>query len=669
MKNIIAMIACAGLVVTASAADWGVTLNPDRTVTLGREGGVAIPNTYPTAHSLALGDLEGRYYADAQLTRNGDVATVVYTDPKLPTLTIEYRIDGDKVMAQAWVEDPSGLGVDRFAVINSKGASVLPADGDNRNMTMPFDNDKFRGYCANPWQQGLDCTSYECATFYDAASRQGVVVGSVEHDTWKTGILSQCGDNGQLASLEIFGGIVDYETNDVIPDEGPILTRHGAVKGAKVKSPLVMIGAYADWRDALEAYGAANAERAPKRPWSGGTIFAWQSWGGMADHLNYEGAIDVSNFFRSELPAFKSEQGKTYMVLDAFWDNMTEEQLKDFADTARANGQIPGIYWTPFSFWGGYDGLGWKLPSDSSLCYRDVVITAHGVPRKIGGAISLDPTHPATEQLIKWQFAKFRQWGYEYVKLDFLNSGSLEADRFYRPEITTGMQAYNYGMGIVDRVAGSDFFVDLSIAPVFPSQYGNARRIACDAWNAIDHTQYMLNSLSGSWWLDQVYAYNDPDHLVLREVSEGENRMRFTTGAMTGTVLLGDNFSLKGSYLGNQDVRDRALSIATNQAVLDVARLGRSFRPLYGGMNTAFKHYDQPYSVDDAYYLVDGDNAYLAVYNFTDRPTTRTIPLADLGLSRCSSATELWSGSTLTPGSTLTLTIPPTDVALIRLKQ
>lgn len=656
-----AIIACG-----AYALPWTVTLNADHTITLAN-GAVKIPCTQPSAHCLAYGDVEGRGYSHVDIQNQGGEVRVIYSDDSLPELTQVFRLDGNVLMAEAWIDDPSGMGVDRFTVIDCQNATLLPAEGVNRNLTMPFDNDKFRGYNANLWNPGEKFTSYECASFYDASSRKGVVIGSVEHDTWKTGIVSDCGDNGELASLEVFGGIVDYETNDVIPNEGPILTRHGAVKGEKVKSPLIMIGVYDDWRDGLEAYGDANAIRAPKRSWDGGTIFAWQSWGGMAEHLNYEGAVDVSDFFSQQLPNFRNEQGKQWMVLDSFWDNMSESQLRQFVDTCHANNQIAGIYWTPFSFWGGYEGLDWTLPSDSTVTYRDVVITANGVPRKIGGAISMDPTHPAVKKLIEYQIGKFRDWGYEYVKLDFLNSGSVEADSFYDPNVTTGMQAYNRGMAIVDSVAGRDFFVDLSIAPVFPSQYGNARRISCDAWNTIDNTQYMLNSLSGSWWLDKVYAYNDPDHLVLREVTPGENRMRLTTGAMTGTVLLGDNFSLRGSYVGDQDCRDRALALATNQAVMDVARLGRSFRPVYGTMPINFTHFGADYKVDDIYYLQDGSITYIAIFNFSDSAAQRELPLADIGISKPYAGTELWTGTFLPSSPTLSVSIPAHDVALIKL--
>ena len=40
--------------------------------------------------------------------------------------------------------------------------------------------------------------------------------------------------------------------------------------------------------------------------------------------------------------------------------------------------------------------------------------------------------------------------GFEYVKMDFMTHGAMEADKWYNPEIQTGIQGYNYGMQLLD---------------------------------------------------------------------------------------------------------------------------------------------------------------------------------------------------------------------------
>ena len=73
--------------------------------------------------------------------------------------------------------------------------------------------------------------------------------------------------------------------------------------------------------------------------------------------------------------------------------------------------------------------------------------------------------------------------------MDFMTHGAMEADKWYNPEITTGIQGYNYGMKLLNQYFG-DMYINLSISPVFPAQYAQSRRIACDAWNQIKDTEY-----------------------------------------------------------------------------------------------------------------------------------------------------------------------------------
>lgn len=47
-----------------------------------------------------------------------------------------------------------------------------------------------------------------------------------------------------------------------------------------------------------------------------------------------------------------------------------------------------------------------------------------------------------------------------------MTHGAMEADKWYNPEIQTGIQGYNYGMQLLDKYFG-DMYINLSISPVF----------------------------------------------------------------------------------------------------------------------------------------------------------------------------------------------------------
>ena len=102
-----------------------------------------------------------------------------------------------------------------------------------------------------------------------------------------------------------------------------------------------------------------------------------------------------------------------------------------------------------------------------------------------------------------------------------------------------------------------------------------------------------MNAISGGWWTDLLYQYNDPDHLVMvgsggwgspKNCTLGENRARFTSGAVTGMMMVADNFALNDDS-GNGDAalsRARAQEIMMNKDINEMADLGRSFMPVYG---------------------------------------------------------------------------------------
>ena len=84
-----------------------------------------------------------------------------------------------------------------------------------------------------------------------------------------------------------------------------------------------------DWREGLEAYGEANALIAPPRKWSKGKFFGWNSRGAMAEKLNYEGVLDVSDYISTNLqPNNFTNDGTAYVILDSYSDNLTDTQLK-----------------------------------------------------------------------------------------------------------------------------------------------------------------------------------------------------------------------------------------------------------------------------------------------------------------------------------------------------
>jgi hypothetical protein len=265
------------------------------------------------------------------------------------------------------------------------------------------------------------------------------------------------------------------------------------------------------------------------------------------------------------------------------------------------------------------------------------------------GALAMDISHPATKQRIDYYFNRFFAAGFDYIKLDFLSHGALEGVH-HDAAVMTGIQAYNQGMQYILAKLNGRMLISESIAPLFPYQYGHARRIA-----RIADTSYTMNSVSYGWWLaGRLYNYNDPDIMVFANGADlNENQSRVIGGAVTGLFLNGDSLTNAASI-------STARTCLTNAALDDVARAGLPFWPVEGNTgNTAA----------DIFVRQDGSAWYLAVFNYSSSPTNRTIDLGRAGIGGTFSPLDLWSGTVLPlTNSFLTIQLNPRQARLFRLR-
>ena len=233
----------------------------------------------------------------------GHIYKVEYTDKELPELTQYFYLYPDKeyILTDFTVEAKEEISSAKMAPVNVDSISGFLQAGDNRALFIPFDNDKWIRYQSHPL--GFDTlVSYEVTAIFNNESRNGLVIGSVEHDNWKTAISIGKGMNDNIGSLVCYGGMADEQTRDV--------KAHGALVGKKIKSPKVFLGFFENWCDGLEAYAKANAVIAPPKAWEKAVPFGWNSWGALQFNLTYEKAMEVSDYFKENLQKAK---GKTHI--------------------------------------------------------------------------------------------------------------------------------------------------------------------------------------------------------------------------------------------------------------------------------------------------------------------------------------------------------------------
>lgn len=552
---------------------------------------------------------------------------------------------------------------------------------NNRMLQVPFDNNEFVRY--HTYRLSRSMTSYEVSALFDGAKRYGAVFGSVDHDHWKSGISIEAFSGTSIKKLQLISGIADKQTRDDVSgyDHQP----HGSLQGEIVSSARFLIGLFDDWRTGMETFADACATIRPaRRYWTHGTPFGWQSWGVMSDKNSYDADVEICNYYAEVLQpgGFCSEDGSIVISLDAS-SNVNDTQRKRLVTTGRKTQQLIGCYTTPFALWwdeesiNNYEVTWTENGRQKKAKMRETLIKINGNPVKYNGAYCRDPTHPVTRQDIYNTVRSCSNDGIKWVKADFLNNGIVQSDSYYDTSIRTAVEAYNSGMSyFCDLCERRGIFLNLSIAPLFPHGHATGRRIACDTWARINQTEYAMNAISGGWWTDRLYQFNDPDHIVLvgngdqGSTTIGENRARVTSGAVTGMMLVADNFSPSDqSGCGNNALsRQRAEQCLLNTDVNAVARLGRSFRPLYG-----HKEYDLSDDHAQSLFTLRTDSCiYLAAFNYTSSQQSFTIPLQDLGITdddEVQECTELWmQREQRISGSKLSVNVPAKDARIVRIR-
>lgn len=555
----------------------------------------------------------------------------------LPVLDqIYYVYENSKYMIKAEeVTGSSEISSNEMApvVLDMTGGVDLGQYGDNRVLIVPFDNDAWARFVSKPMNTHLNTKnniSSEVTAIFDNASRNGLIVGSVTHDTWKTGV-HWSGTDNRLDQLKVYGG---FTSRNVTYDR----LEHGAIKGTTLKSPQVFIGYYDDYRDGMEAYGRANAVVAPPLPFGPnipqGVPVGWNSWGAYAEHLSYDKLMDVSNFFRDHLQNESfNNNGNVYINMDSFWTNLSDQQLLDAVANIHQNGQKAGSYHTPFVYWGS-NMLQEVEGTNGQYTYGDIVLKdSEGkiVPHNMGYA--LDPTHPGTKMRVDFDIARFKNRGYDFIKLDFLTHASMEG-KFYDENITTGIQAYNEGMRYVIEQLDGTMFVSASIAPIFPSQYAHSRRISCDIDGSVSSTEYQLNSQTYGWWQNgTIYHYTDPDYMTLVKGGSFEGaQSRVNASVISGTV------HLNSDDVNKPEAQQLMKSLLTNPRVNALAVKGKAFRSVEGNTGTA---------ASDTFMLEDQGDYYLAVFNYSNDPAQKTVDLQRAGIPVNSSIVDLWTNQSV----------------------
>jgi len=209
------------------------------------------------------------------------------------------------------------------------------------------------------------------------------------------------------------------------------------------------------------------------------------------------------------------------------------EGMKDMAENIRAKGFAPGIWFMPFS--ANSRAAGIDFPAE--IFAKD----AAGQPLKNTrwSGTTIDATSPAGEAFLRERFRTIRHWGYDYIKVDGLHSGT-PSDNLYVHRIPKGkslrtavlhdpdqtfIEAFRRGVAILREEMPGVFILGcastqnmVSFAPAFGLI--DACRIGPDndlaARGNWTNLTYGAEYSGNHWFLNNRIWHNDPDPVFVR---------------------------------------------------------------------------------------------------------------------------------------------------------
>ncbi|MBD5229300.1 MAG: T9SS type A sorting domain-containing protein [Bacteroidales bacterium] len=708
-----------------SQGHWNITNADDNSLTLSYDGKDIVKKayakvTYRIKDTQATGEINSLSVSPLSVTiediqdeiGTGKALTRVYGDGTAKMIqTINLYNEHPFAIAQVAVTaDAAGTVIEsnHMVALASETVSDNLCNNTMSALEVPFDNDGHGRY--QVYNFNTETTSHEVTCVFDktSTSKFGMVMGSVDHDKWKSGITVVGTSNKAFKKLELLSGYTsvasrdyDWNSNTLIP--------HGYVKGEKVESARYLIGCFDDYRVGLETFAETCALVCPPAPWDLGNPMGWSTWGVMMNHVNTPAVKETAKWIKDNLfdLGFHDKQGQTVVSLDSFCDGwgMTSTEISQLGnkflgegsyregrETLQGLNQRLGLYggmvvwdWT---FDSKVDGTGIRdIPSYN---WGDCLLRYNGNPHYLfngGQYCAIDPTHPAFYYNMDYTLSRWAAYNIKYLKFDFINSGICEGDSWYNPEITTGVMAYNYGMQIIYELAQKyDMYIVESMAPLFPYKWAHGRRSCCDRFSELGESEYVMNAMSWAWWTDRLYAVNDPDQLVLhkdgynKRETEGENRVRVTSGMCTGAFIIGDSFSDKCVYTDDnghtkgsvvaypEESKARALKMFGNADINAYVRENTgSFRPVDNANYTSSQQTVYNYMRDTPDYV------YVACFSFSKligRNGTLTFEELGIAPSNVKEIKELWTGETVAKDAdSFKYNVPAGDVRVYRISK
>jgi alpha-galactosidase len=409
--------------------------------------------------------------------------------------------------------------------------------------------------------------------------------------------------------------------------------------GESMSSERVMFAAGKDYYSQLDNYGTVIRELHHGRV-SSDNLLGWWSWTAFYTKITQGTALTNAQWLAEHLKAlgydyFHFDLGYGYSRGEYATPNASQfpRGMWDLTHRIGRLGLKVGVWTAPFEV----GERAWIYERHKDW----LVHNAHGDPISIGDAeevkgerlFVLDVTHPDAQEYLRQAYRTLvREWGARYIKLDFMDNTAIEA-YYHRPN-TTALEAQRIGLEIIRKAVGEDVLLDKDGSPMLnPVGLVDEGRISQDTGHAFLRSKEAAPGIAARYYMHRNFFITDPDAFtVSRQLLEertiqapltlNEAQVSIALAAVSGGMLeIGDDLPSLGSD-------SERVALVTNPDLLAMAKLGRAAVPL--DLLTYTDKDEQP-----SVFLLREDQrqSILAIFNWTEQPSSRTFTRSDLRLA------------------------------------
>ena len=571
---------------------------------------------------------------------------------------VQLYVENPYGTVQVWVRNGTGQATSVQAIrsVEATGESILNLGGrpsDERVLSDSFSEDwpdlviYDLGDAPGGMHRGVGSQ-----LIYNRKTKQSLFIGALTSDRFLTLLRLKAEGKGADAKIGSYN-VESTGTTEIQKDlsEAESLEKKGLKSdrielslplkpGEEMNSERVMFAAGPDYLGQLRAYGSAIRQLHRARI-SSRIPIGWWSWTAYYAAITEGETLANADWLSQHLNSlgynfFQIDEGYQYARGEYVTANATQfpNGMRFVAHHVLGDGLTVGLWTAPFEV----SSRAWVYENHKDW----LVHNANGQPipledvwgQNFDTLYALDTTHPEAQEYLRQTYKTLvREWGVRFIKLDFMDTTAIEG--FYHRPNTTALEAQRIGLQVIRDAVGNDVILDKDGSPMLnPVGIVDTGRISADTGHSFLRSKTAAPGIAarfymnGNFFIDDPDAFNITDTYLVEHSSERSSRSLATAQTSIAlSAIAGGMYEIGDDLLVLGSEKDR-LALVENRDLLNMAKAGRASTPVdlmtyepEDGQSSVFLLRQTP------------RQSILTVFNWTDKPRTRSLNLTDLGLS------------------------------------